>query len=384
MKKDRFRFRHLIIYKAAHLITPLMLRRFPFKTDKKSGLKSTIIMANHLTEVDMLMLIGAFGSHAYFVAGEHLIRSKNGARFDWAQAPIYKYKGDSDLDAVKEIVRCIRSGHNVILFPEGSRSFNGETEALPESVGKLVKLAGAGLVTYHIEGGYFVAPRWAYTERQGPMKGTIVRTLSKEEVAGISSEQLTRIINEDLYEHAYKRQRTARLKYTGERLAEGLENYLVKCPRCGAFDSLSTADDAFRCTACGLSGIYNEEGFLEGDALPYDNVYDWGRWAEDETTAYILACDRERACFTDRNVRLYEITPDHREVTLGTGDITGYRDRLEACGQTFPLKDIEAVSMLYFGKTLLFTSCGRHFGITGESFHAIKYNKLFDACKAEG
>ncbi len=34
--------------------------------------------------------------------------------------------------------------------------------------------------------------------------------------------------------------------------------------------------------------------------------------------------------------------------------------------------------MLYYGKTLLFTMDRRHYNITGERFHAIKYQKLYD------
>ena len=41
------------------------------------------------------------------------------------------------------------------------------------------------------------------------------------------------------------------------------------------------------------------------------------------------------------------------------------------------------MDMLYFGKTLVFTINKRHMAITGEHFHAIKYQKLFDAYKAE-
>ena len=377
--KEKVRFRYRLIYKAAHLIAPLMLRKYGFTTDKLGKTDGNyIVLANHLTELDMMMVCAAMKQHMYLVAGEHLLRSKHAKLICWAQDPIFEYKGDVAVDTVREIVRRVRHGSNMLIFPEGSRSFHGETLTLPESIGKLVRLAGVGLVTYRIEGGYFAAPRWAYTERTGPVRGKIVSVLSAADVAGMSKTELTDLINRDIYENAYERQRHMHWKYKGERLAEGLENYLVKCPLCGAFDPLTTQEDRFSCVSCGAEGRYTEEGFLESDAFPYDSVYDWGRWAEEETERYVLQAECGKPVFEDGDLRVFEIDRDHREVPLVSGALTGFRDRIEIGGMVFGFSDIRAMSMLYFGKTLLFTWQGRHIGITGERFHAIKYQKLYD------
>ncbi len=378
MKDRKTTFRNRLIYRITHLISPLLLKKYSFTTDRLSGFDGPyIVMSNHLTEVDMLMLVAAFPKPMFFVAGEHLIRSKHGRLITWAQNPIYEYKGSVALDTVREVLDTVKAGSNVMIFPEGSRSFNGETAALPESAAKLLKIAGCGLVTYHIEGGYFVAPRWAYIFRTGPMKGNIVRTYSPEEIAAMSRQELAEAINSDLYEHAYERQRKNHYAYRGERLAEGLENYLVKCPACGAFDSMQTEDDRFRCSACGQSGVYTEDGFLKGEGLRFDSVYDWGRWAEEETEEYVREADPEKPVFRDENVRLYEVSADHQQKDLLSGTLVGYRDRLELGGQTFAFAKIPAMDMLYYGKSLLFTYEKRHLGITGEKFHAIKYHKLY-------
>ena len=382
MKKGKAKLRYRLIYRGAHLISPLLLKKYDFKTDVLKGFDGPyIVMANHLTEVDMLMLAAAFPKHMYIVAGEHLIRSKNGKKITWAQDPIYEYKGAVALDTGRAVLERVKAGNNVMIFPEGSRSFNGESLALPESAAKLLKIAGCGLVTYHIEGGYFVAPRWAYTFRTGPMKGRIAGTYSAEQIAAMSGSELTAAINRDLYENAYDRQRKEHLRYRGERLAEGLENYLVKCPACGAFDAMETKDDRFRCTACGQSGVYTEEGFLEGDGLRFDSVYDWGVWAEEETEKFIEEADPEAPVFRDDGLLLYEITPDHKQQDLARGSLTGYKDRLEFGDRTFAFRGIPAMDMLYYGKSLLFQYEKRHLGITGEKFHAIKYNKLYKQFK---
>ena len=384
MDKRRLKFRYRFIYKTVSSLVPLILRKYGFTTERISKKDEPyIVVANHLTEVDMLMLGGAFAEHMYFVAGEHLLRTKAGPKIKWAQDPIFTYKGAPSIDTMREVIRKIRAGHNVMIFPEGSRSFNGETVKLDSGIAKLVKTAGCALATYHIEGGYFVAPRWAYTTRTGPMKGHIVNIYSSEEVRSMSKEELTDCINRDIYENAYETQRRNMYTYKGERLAEGLENYLVRCSCCGAFDSMVTEDDRFRCTECGQSGRYTPQGFLEGEGLRFDSVYGWGVWSENETCEYIKAFEGDGPVFTDTDTVLYEVLSDHSRVDLASGEVKGYTDRLETGGDTFRFEDINGMDMLYFGKTLVFSYKKRHIAITGEHFHAIKYQKLFNTYRTK-
>ena len=384
MDKRRLKFRYRFIYKTVSSLVPLILRKYGFTTERISKKDEPyIVVANHLTEVDMLMLGGAFAEHMYFVAGEHLLRTKAGPKIKWAQDPIFTYKGAPSIDTMREVIRKIRAGHNVMIFPEGSRSFNGETVKLDSGIAKLVKTAGCARATYHIEGGYFVAPRWAYTTRTGPMKGHIVNIYSSEEVRSMSKEELTDCINRDIYENAYETQRRNMYTYKGERLAEGLENYLVRCSCCGAFDSMVTEDDRFRCTECGQSGRYTPQGFLEGEGLRFDSVYDWGVWSENETCEYIKAFEGDGPVFTDTDTVLYEVLSDHSRVDLASGEVKGYTDRLETGGDTFRFEDINGMDMLYFGKTLVFSYKKRHMAITGEHFHAIKYQKLFNTYRTK-
>lgn len=380
--KARTKFRYRFIYKTVGRLVPLILHKYGFKTERISKKDEPyIVVANHLTEVDMFMLAGAFSEHMYFVAGEHLLRTKAGPKMKWAQDPIFTYKGAPSIDTMREVIRKIKAGHNVMIFPEGSRSFNGETMKTGRGIAKLVKMAGCALVTYHIEGGYFVAPRWAYTTRTGPMKGEIVHIYSSEEISGMSREELADCINRDIYENAYDTQRKNMYTYKGERLAEGLENYLVKCSCCGAFDSMVTEDDRFICRECGQSGRYTPQGFLEGEGLRFDSVYDWGVWSENETCRHIESFEGDGPVFTDTETVLYEVLPDHSRIDLISGEVRGYRDRLETGEEVIRFDDISGMDMLYFGKTLVFTYKKRHLAITGEHFHAIKYQKLFDVYK---
>ena len=384
MNKGGTKFRYRLIYKTVSSLVPLILRKYSFKTERISkNDEPYIVVANHLTEVDMLMAAGTFSEHMYYVAGEHLLRTKAGPKIKWAQDPIFTYKGSASVDTMREVIRRIKAGNNVMIFPEGSRSFNGETMKLGNGIAKLVKTAGCALATYHIEGGYFVAPRWAYSTRTGPMEGHIVRIYSSEEIRKMSREELTDCINRDIYENAYATQRKNMYAYKGKRLAEGLENYLVKCSCCGAVDSMETEDDRFRCRECGQSGVYTPEGFLKGEGLRFDSVYDWGVWSEKEICEHIKAFRDDGPVFCDQDVVLYEVLADHSRTDLAAGEVMGYKDRLEIGSEVFLFDDISGMDMLYFGKTLVFTWNRRHLALTGEHYHAIKYQKLFDVYKTK-
>ena len=156
-KQDKRRYR--LIYKVARKAVRFPLRKYQFQTDKLPKTDEPyIVMANHLTEADIIMVARAFPQHMYYVAGEHLRRSKIGGLIEWAQHPIFEFKGAGAVEVVREITRRVKRGNNVIIFPEGSRSFNGETIKLPLSAAKIVKMAKCGIQVVQDET-FYVEPK---------------------------------------------------------------------------------------------------------------------------------------------------------------------------------------------------------------------------------
>ncbi len=379
--------RHKMIYSLAKCtIGKSMVKKYDYKTDvidlPKDG--PYIVMANHTTEADMAMVALAVKQHMYFVCGEHLLRSKFAKQMVFGVDPIPEYKGALAMQTVKEIMARTRQGHNIMIFPEGNRSFDGETKPVSLSTGKLVKLAKAGLVTYHMQGGYFVAPRWSYKFRTGKCEGHVVGVYSPEEVSKMTARQIVDIINRDIYENAYETQRKQMIPYVNDgHLAEGLENFLVICPKCGAYDSMTSHGNSFECACCGQAGVYDEYGFLRGEGLRFDSVFDWGQWMEGRFDEDMAKRADEDVLFDESDLVLYQITDDHRRIDLADGSMTVHRDRLEMAGKIFKFDEMEAMAMLYYGKTLLFTIAGVHYGITGEHFHAWKCDRLYRLHEAD-
>ena len=379
---------HKGVYRILRIaIRPYIWFKYRFKTDRLPKMEEPyLLLSNHTTEEDMLFTAAASRRHMYFVCGEHLLRNKlYGKPLRILVNPVPVPKGGTTVNAVREIINRIRDGHNICMFPEGKRSFHGETIPSAVSLGKLVKLAGCALVTYRIRGGYFTYPRWARRHhRRGHVEGKVVGVYSSSQLKDMSAREITEIINRDTYENAYETQRLERWTYKGNALAKGIEYVLFICPRCGTMDSIQTEGDRFFCSACGMSGRYDKYGFLKGDGLPFDNVLSWMRWIEREFDSFILKHDSEEPLFTEENVLLYRMLDDYQNEDIETASLRVFRNRmvLGDSGNEFPFDEIPYLSILY-GNILLFTYQGNYYGLTGDAFRAWKCGRLWHLFKGD-
>ena len=108
---------------------PFIKILFKFEYEIAPAIKGPyLVVSNHTTDLDPAFLGISFPPQMYFVASEHVYRSGIlGVFLKWAFEPIAKIKGSSDAATVLKMLRYLRNGKNVCLFPEGNRSFNGKT-----------------------------------------------------------------------------------------------------------------------------------------------------------------------------------------------------------------------------------------------------------------
>ena len=324
-----------------------------------------LIMSNHNTNLDPLFLGAAFPEYMSFVATEHVFRMGLAGRvIRYLMAPIPFTKGGMGADAVRRTLRRLKEGVNVALYAEGDRSYNGLTGPIEAATGQLARLSGATLVTYRLDGGYFTSPRWCGAGlRIGKMTGRVMHVLKPEELKAMSVEDINALIRDDLFVDAYAKQRENPVRYKGKNLAEHMETALCYCPACGQFGRLHSEGDTFSCE-CGFSVKYTEYGFLEGDHAPYDNITDWDKAQTEALRA--LADGGDGPYFSDDQMVLNEIFPDrHEETELGRGEMTLFSDRLECCGESFPIKAITGTA-LFGPQTFNFAYGGRYFEVKSQ------------------
>lgn len=204
------RRRHVFVWKALRPLAKLICWiKFGFTCEKTNVKGPYLLVSNHVTNWDPILVACSFPEQTYFVTSEHLLRAGLGGKLvGWLQSPIPRQKSGSAASTVLTMMRYLRRGMNVCVFPEGNRTWDGVTAEFLPSIGKLARSSGASLVTYKLTGGYFASPRWAGNSiRRGKMHGEAVRVYSPEELRAMSPQEINERIVSDLHEDAYERQR---------------------------------------------------------------------------------------------------------------------------------------------------------------------------------
>ena len=138
---DQVLFQKAFYYAVRAAVRPYLWLKYQFTTDYVPEIgEPYILLSNHTTEEDMLFTGIASRRHLVFVCGEHLLRNKRyGKLIRVLVNPIPLPKGGSSLEAVRKIIKRSAAGENICMFPEGKRSFHGETIPSPVSLGRKSK-----------------------------------------------------------------------------------------------------------------------------------------------------------------------------------------------------------------------------------------------------
>lgn len=369
-----------VLHPLGDLIARLFLH-FNAKKEKVPG--PFLLLSNHLTDQDPILVGSAFRQQMFFVASEHIMRAGFVSKLlEYLFSPITRQKGGNAASTVKGIIRTLRAGCNVALFPEGNRTWDGITGSIPPATAKMARSSGATLVTYRMKGGYFTSPRWGGSAiRKGKMTGSVVGVYSPEELKAMSADEVYSVICRDLYENAWETQKEEHLHYRGRAPAEHLETFLFACPECGALHTLRSGGDRIRCAGCGATSRYLETGVFEGD-FRFKTVLDWARWQEEKLDGLIAGCSDE-AIFTDEGAELMEISTAKKGRKLGRGRVSLFKDRLELPGGiVIPGGQIAGMSIRGANSCFVGAADGRVFQLNPQAHCCMQ--KYIMACRKLG
>ena len=357
---------------------PLVKYVMGYSCSKQKGPdEPSLILANHNTDLDPALVALGFTRHMYFLSSEHAFRRgfpSKVLRFLFAPIPFTKTK--TDVAASKEMIRKLHAGANVCLFPEGDRSFYGTTGQITLSTAKLAKISGAGLITFRLEGGYFTAPRWSKKLRKGRMSGAIAGRYSAAELKSMTDKQVLDVIERDLYESAYERQKVKTESYRGKKLAENIETALYLCPGCKKIGTIRSEGKRFSCL-CGLSAEYTETGLLVGETLPFSTLTEWGRWQVGPLAEIIDGAGDAPIC-SDDNQQLFGVEAAMEKIFIAKGKMYIDREAFHCAGMSFPLQQITKFAIVGQMTLLFSTKDGATFEVRSKTPRsAIKYREIF-------
>ena len=374
-KKTWRRKRHSI---ATYLLTPFVAAyihlRYHIHAQKCKDKRQYLILANHQTGFDQFFITMMFPGAVYYVASEDIFSMGLVSKIiKFLVSPIPIKKSTNDSRAVRLCRKVALEGGRIAIFPEGNRTFSGNTEYIKPSLEQLVRFLRLPVAIVHIEGGYGVKPRWSDVIRRGKMRAYISEVIEPEEYAAMSGEELRARLEKALYVN----DTDIPAEYHHKKSAEYLERVMYYCPTCGLSEWHSEGDTA-ACTRCGQKIRYLPNLRIEGvgSPFPYDTMGAWYRAQNDFMNALDTSLYTETPAYED-TVKLFEVIPEKRKYLISkNAHISLYGDRYEVGTETetltFPFADITAAAVLGKNKLNFYT---------GEHIYQIKSHKRFNAVK---
>ena len=272
------------------------LTRLRFRARYDAGVLDSVqppflLIGNHTCNFDAFLMSLPVKGPIHFVASDEYFRTPLLRFLLRLVGGIPKIKNVSDLQPVRRMLALKKAGAVIGIYPEGNRSWDGLTGPLFGSTAKLIKLFRIPVLAVETTGGSLSHPRWARFARTGRMHLDYRLLFTAEDCGSLSEKELfvkmVAALAHDDHPDAVKRAaRTGEpFRFRGRRLAERLELYLFQCPSCRQTDTLASRDDRLRCTACGLTVRYGEDGrfhpadpSLRATPVPFSLTRDWDRW----------------------------------------------------------------------------------------------------------
>ena len=250
--------------------------------DLKTG--PYLFLLNHTEILDPIMVTAVMPRHIRWVAGAYLFKTKflHKVIGEWCTA-IPKQQGRSDLSMVKNIQKALKEGDSVGLFPEGTRTWDGEMMPINYvPLAKMVRFFKVPVLFVHLEGGFAHHPRWADFKRKGNVTVNVKYHLSAEQIAAMDLQTLQDTIKEYIRFSNDEWKQTVDYSYVSEQRAEGLQRLLYMCPKCRAVDSLKTAGNRITCSKCNTASVLDNSDNLTSVEVPFIRLSEWHEWEAGE------------------------------------------------------------------------------------------------------
>ena len=170
---------------------------------------------------------------------------------------VFKRLFTPDMSVPLGIMRTVRKGFPIIIFPEGRLSPDGRSNPIAEPGALFYKKLGVDLVLVRIRGAYYANPKWRRARFRSEIHVTVERVLRAEEIRNMPDAVLDALIAGTLYTD--ESAGTEKPIRRGGK-AKGLETLLYRCADCGALYTTRGEGNALRCVSCGavhaLDGHY--------------------------------------------------------------------------------------------------------------------------------
>ena len=192
-----------------------------------------------------------------------------------------KRKFVSDRSIVKQIKHSIEHNKTICqIYPEARYSLVGTSSALPDSLGKLVKLTGYKVVTLISHGHHLRQPFYNLKPRKLRTSTDMTLILDEHDIKELSSEEINKRIKDAFAYDDYQYQLDNKIEINESFRAEGLHKPLYMCPHCLTENKMASKDNKLWCKKCNETYTMDLLGRLSNDkgSTIFSHIPDWFEW----------------------------------------------------------------------------------------------------------
>ena len=181
-----------------------------------------LVLATHQGMMDFLLAFAALrGRKAQFVATMRQFRNPKLHWFYVRMGVIPKVQFATDPRCVMNILRVLKGGGTVVIFPAGQTSMWGVPGNISPAMAHLVKKAGVPVCTLGLRGGFFAAPRFGGL-RFGPTEARLDLTFTPDQLKGLSEEEIFATLQDKLDFNEYDWQKETGATFKGSHSIDGV------------------------------------------------------------------------------------------------------------------------------------------------------------------
>ena len=175
-----------------------------------------------------------------------------------------------DFICVKNILKAIRRGQPVAIFPEARLSTDGGPSFVNDNIAGLCQKMRVPLVLVEIRNNYFLSPKWRKGIFRGVCEVEVKRILMPEEMEEMSREALADVIRRNLSYNEFSRTIS---EFRSPKKAQGLEGILYMCPHCRTLYQNVSRGNTLTCRHCGKQYEIGPDYRFTDEEIP--TIYDY-------------------------------------------------------------------------------------------------------------
>ncbi len=186
-----------------------------------------------------------------------------------------------DAHATMQLLRAVKLGNSIVVFPEGIQTTSGSTHPINPATMKLLAKLKLPVALVTLKGAYFTRTRYSTDVKKGKITAHFTKLFDPEDFKQYTLDQLYQRLMERFQYNEFTEHQGQKIPFRGKKPnISGLDNIIYKCPECLSEYQFTVEGDTMRCNHCGFAvsmDDYYDIAPVQGN-LPFENTDVWYKW----------------------------------------------------------------------------------------------------------